>query len=288
MSFGEDQFRSLAPSGDGIGVRRLRLLFQLSIVGAAVFTGVRYALGRSLVSVETYCPFGGLETAYSFFTRRQFSCAAGETNLALFIALIVLTVLARKAFCGWVCPVGALFEWEARLMRRLTGRRDFGGVLRVPARVDRALKIGLRLAVLAVVLAATWKTGELVFRGYDPYYIAFSANGHDVRGWSYAVLGGLLALGLVLPMAWCKYLCPLGVVMWPLSIGGGLRLARRDHHCTGCGACDRACPQDLNVSTVCEVRSGECTLCLECTAACPTPQALELRWPRVGSRRGLR
>lgn len=267
-------------------MRRLRLLFQLAMVAAAATAGVRFALGRSLASVETWCPFGGLETAYSFVTHRRFSCAAGETNLAIFLALLVLTVLARKAFCGWVCPVGALFEWEARLARRLSGRRDFGGVWRLSRRVDRGLKIGLRVAVLAVILAATWTTGELVFRGYDPYYIAFSANGHDVRGWSYAVLGGLLLLGLMLPLAWCKYLCPLGVVLWPFSRGGRLRLERRDAHCTGCGACDRACPQDLVVSTVPRVDSGECTLCLECTAACPTPQALELAWAGVGKRAG--
>jgi polyferredoxin len=269
-------------------VKRLRLIFQLSIVAAAAFAGVRYALGKSLVSVETYCPFGGLETAWSFFTRRRFSCAAGETNLALFIALIVLTILARKAFCGWVCPAGALFEWEAKLARRVFKRRDFSGVWPVPAKVDRALKIGLRIAVLGLVLVATWKTGELVFRGYDPYYIVFSAHGHDVKAWSYLVLAALLGLGLVMPMAWCKYLCPLGAALWPASIAGRLRLARNEHHCTGCGACDKNCPQDLPVSRVKELTSGECTLCLECTAACPTPQALELRWSAVPRPKGKR
>ena len=269
-------------------MKRLRLIFQLSIVAAAAFAGVRYALGKSLVSVETYCPFGGLETAWSFFTRRRFSCAAGETNLALFIALIVLTILARKAFCGWVCPAGALFEWEAKLARRVFKRRDFSGVWPVPPRVDRALKIGLRIGVLGLVLVATWKTGELVFRGYDPYYIVFSAHGHDVKAWSYLVLAALLGLGLVMPMAWCKYLCPLGAALWPASIGGRLRLARDEHHCTGCGACDKNCPQDLPVSRVKELTSGECTLCLECTAACPTPQALELRWSGVPRPKGKR
>lgn len=269
-------------------MKRLRLVFQLAVVVAAITAGVRFALGRSVVTVETYCPFGGLETAYSFFTRRQFSCAAGEANLALFIALLVLTIIARKAFCGWVCPVGTMFEWEAKLARRLFRRHDFAGPWPLPARVDRALKVGLRLVVLVVILAATWTTGELVFRGYDPYYIAFSAHGHDVQNWSYAVLGGLLLLGLALPLAWCKYLCPLGVVLWPLSRGGALRLARSGHHCTGCGACDRACPQDLRISAVDEVRSGECTLCLDCTAACPSPRALELVLPRVGSKRGPR
>jgi polyferredoxin len=132
------------------------------------------------------------------------------------------------------------------------------------------------------VLVATWATGELVFRGYDPYYILFSANGHDVRSWSYAILGAILALGLLLPLAWCKYLCPLGAVLWPVAAGGRLRLRRSAAQCTACAACDRACPQGIDVSRAAEVRSRECTLCLECTGACPTAGALELHWKGGG------
>lgn len=262
-------------------MKRLRLAMQLAVIAAAAAAGVRFALGRSVTTVETYCPFGGLETAYAFLTRQRFTCAAGDTNLALFIALLGLTFLARKAFCGWVCPVGALSEWEGRLARRLSRRRGFAGPWSLPPRADGALRVVLRIAVLATVLVATWKTGELVFRGYDPYYILFSAHGHDVRAWSYGILGGLAVLGLLLPMAWCRYLCPLGAAIWPLSAGGRLRLERRAAACTACGACDRACPQVIDISRVDVVRSGECTLCLECTDACPSAGALELRWAGV-------
>ena len=262
-------------------VRRVRLAMQLAVVVAAAVAGVRFATGHSLTSVETYCPFGGLETAWAFFTRQRFTCAAGETNLALFGALVGLTILARKAFCGWVCPVGTLAEWEGRLARRFFRRRDFTGVLRIPARLDRALRIVLRVAVLAVVLVATWTTGELVFRGYDPYYILFSAHGHDVRAWSYGILAGVLVLGFLLPMAWCRYLCPLGAAIWPLSLLGRLRLERTERDCAACSLCDRVCPQAIDVSSVDVVRSGECTLCLECTDVCPKHGALELRWAGV-------
>lgn len=259
-----------------------RRAFQLAVVTATAVTGIRYALGASLTSVETYCPFGGLETAYALVTRRQFACSAGELNLALLVALVVLTLLARKAFCGWACPLGAVFEWTGRLSRRLFGRRSFEGPWRLSPRVDAVLKVVLRLAVTASVLAATWATGELVFRGYDPYYVLFSAHGHDVKAWSYAVLGGVLLAGLLFPLSWCKYLCPLGAALWPASRAGRLRLARAHGRCSGCGACDRACPQALAVSRVAEVRSGECTLCLECVEACPSPGALELRLPWLG------
>lgn len=239
---------------------------------AALITGVRFARGWSLAGVETYCPFGGLETAWSFVTRRSFSCAAGELNLALFLALLGLTLIARKAFCSWVCPMGSLNEWIFRLLRRSGTRLP----LEPSHRVDRALR-WLRLPLLAVILAFTWQAGELVFRGYDPYYILMSSHGHEVRLWSYAILAAVLALGVVVPMAWCRYLCPLGVTLWPFSALGRLRLRRTESRCTACAACSRACPHGIDVAGGTQVRSGECTLCLECTEACPAAGALELR-----------
>lgn len=263
-------------------MRRFRTLFQIVVVAATIAAGVRFAMGWSLTTVEKYCPFGGLETAYAFFTGGRFTCAAGELNLSLFIALLGLTLLARKAFCGWACPLGAVLEWTGRLGRKLFRRRSFKGVWQPPLKGQRILQVVLRTAVLGVILAATWATGELVFRGYDPFYILFSVHGHDVRTWSYAILGGLLVLGVLFPLSWCKYLCPLGTALWPFAAVGRLRLERSEAACTGCGACDRACPQALAVAAVPGVRSGECTLCLECTEACPVPGALELRLKGAG------
>ncbi|MBZ0266750.1 4Fe-4S binding protein [bacterium] len=257
---------------------RFRTVVQLAVVVAAGVAGWRFATGQSLVSVETYCPFGGLETAWAFVTRRRFTCATGAANLGLFLALLGLTLLARRSFCAWACPVGALFEWHRKLAGRLRKRRHFTGLVRVPPRLDAALRAVLRPAVLLTLLGATWATGELVFRGYDPYYIVFSAHGHDVRAWSYGILAGLVLLAFVVPMAWCRYLCPLGAAIWPLSAIGRLRIARSAASCSGCGVCDRVCPHGIDVSAVDVVRTGECTLCLECTGVCPQPGALELHW----------
>jgi len=240
----------------------------------AFITGHRFAHGLSRTSIETFCPFGGLESALSLFTSQRFTCATGERNLALFIGLLVLTALARRAFCGWVCPVGALSEWLVRLKAVLRGHRA-SFVPPLPGRADRGLR-WVRLIVLALILWFTYRAGELIFRGFDPYYVLFSFHGHDVEPWSYLVVGALVAGMVAVPMLWCRYLCPLGVALLPFSMVGWLRVRRNEAVCTGCGVCDRVCPHAIRVAYADRVRSPECTLCLECSEACPT-HALELR-----------
>ena len=48
------------------------------MVVAAAAVGIRFAMGWTLTSVEKYCPFGGLETAYALIARKRFTCAAGS------------------------------------------------------------------------------------------------------------------------------------------------------------------------------------------------------------------
>ncbi|MBM4371420.1 MAG: 4Fe-4S binding protein [Deltaproteobacteria bacterium] len=261
-------------------VTRLRRIFQLVVLAAALHAGWSFARGLGLASVETYCPFGGLETAWSVLTGGRVSCATGSHNLTLMAALLVLALLARKAFCGWVCPVGTVSELLAAAARRLRPGRRAQGLVTPPRAADRWLR-WLRWPVLVLILVLTARTAELVFRPLCPYYVMTSFHGHEVQAWSYGVLAVLLAGALVVPMIWCRYLCPLGAALWPPAAAGILRLRRRPERCSGCRACDAACPHSLSVSEAAELRSGECTLCLACVDSCPSAGALELAAPRL-------
>jgi polyferredoxin len=230
------------------------------------------ALGYGARSFEAYCPFGGVESLWGLLTQGEFSCALGALNLSMLVAMLALALIAKKAFCGWACPIGFLGELVARLGGWAWKRRPS-----VPVKAESALKL-LRYVVLAVVLFFTYRTSELVFRGYDPFYLLFSAFGHGSAGWISVVVLSVLGLGaLVVPMLFCKYLCPMGAVFDPFSRFGFVRVHRNPAKCTGCGNCGRACLQRIPVDELHTVRHRDCTNCLECLDACREKDALQIR-----------
>jgi ferredoxin-type protein NapH len=72
--------------------------------------------------------------------------------------------------------------------------------------------------------------------------------------------------------AFCKYACPVTVFLRAGARLSLLRVSGSAGACTGCGACDRACPMDVPVSASVHaggrVRSAECILCQRCMGAC--------------------
>jgi len=253
-------------------MRAMRTVVQLAFVAGAVTLLARGLMGLTASNCEAYCPFGGLIALFPLAKYKAYTCRLTELNVALLVSLLVLTLATRKSFCSWVCPFGTVSEWLARLGRAVFRRR-----IAVPRAADRVL-VNLRYVVLVAVIVLTYTVWQydLGFRAYDPFYILFSWGGHGTLPWSFAVLGGLLVLVLVLPLAWCRYLCPLGAVMDPLSKAGALRVRRDAGACTDCGACDAACPHRIPVSSVEQVTARDCTNCLECVAACADRKALAL------------
>ena len=248
--------------------RYLRYTMYSVVFGLLIYL----ALGFGKRSFEAYCPFGGMESLWGLFKQGQFSCTLGPLNLTMMIGVLALALVAKKAFCGWVCPIGFLGE----LLNKL-GMKIFPKRFTVNSKLDGKLKL-LRYVVLVVALYFTYKLGELVLRGYDPFYPIFSGFGHGTMGWiTYAVMIVLLAGSLIIPMFFCRYLCPMGATFDPFSKLGIIKPVRNPETCTDCHNCETACPQGLAPHRMIKVSHRDCTNCLECVDACEEEDTLELK-----------
>jgi polyferredoxin len=84
-----------------------------------------------------------------------------------------------------------------------------------------------------------------------------------------AVLVGIIALNLIAPRFWCRYLCPFGGLLGWISRGALLR-REVSEECKGCTLCTTVCPTGtVDASKHYASDPAECTMCLECLDVCP-------------------
>lgn len=229
---------------------------------------------------EWWCPFGAVEGIHAYTTEGSFPCSLGATNLFAFGGLIVSVVLIRRAFCGYLCPIGILSDWFHSLGRLLRLPR-----FDVPKPLDRVLSF-LKYPILVLIIYFTIRLQEVIFHAFCPAYAAISRHGEDITFWAYTVLGGTMLLSLVLTMPFCRWFCPLAAVMNPISRFGVTRVRRDTATCIDCGKCARTCPMAIPVDKVQEASAARCISCLECVEACPKRKDGALTWgppARVGA-----
>lgn len=256
----------------------LRRLTQVGFLAFILIAAVRHNLGEeaSTASIDALCPFGGVETLWRTITTGQYIPKTHGSNIVLGIGLLLGTVVAGAAFCGWICPFGTLQDG----LTWLRGKFRLPEV-RVPKNVDRWLRLG-RYVTLALILYMTISTIKLWFADFDPYRTIFGL------GWlfefdlatqwpAYAVALAILGGSFIIPRFWCKYLCPLGGILTLLQNVSFLRIRRNDAVCKHCAVCDKPCPVNIKVSTADTRVSTNCIGCLACVDACPAKGALEVQ-----------
>jgi len=231
---------------------------------------------------ERWCPFGGVEALYTYCASGDMLCSLSVSNFFILGGVLATALLVRRAFCGYVCPIGAISDW----LHALGGRLRFKHI-QVRGLADRVLSLG-KYAILAVVLVATWRAGELVFRGYDPCYALISRHGTDITWWAYAISALIVVASLFIALPFCRWFCPLAAVLNPFSRFGLTRIKRDNEGCTDCGVCSKRCPVAIPVHELEQVTAARCISCLSCVESCPSnhPERRLLVWGPPG--RGVR
>jgi polyferredoxin len=223
-------------------------------------------------SVEAYCPFGGFETAYQFILTGGFVRHVEPSSMILAIAVILMTLIISRGFCGWICPFGSVQEWLG-----LAGKKIFGKRYNPTGAWDRALRY-LKYLLLAVILGFTWHLGTLVFREYDPFLAFFHlGKGTDELPWAYAAMGVVLFGSLFIERFFCKYACPLGAALGLIGRFSLTRIERADDGCKGCNLCQKKCHAHVDFLSVSTIKDPECNHCLDCVVYCPKPNVLTVQ-----------
>ena len=228
--------------------------------------------------VEGWLPIAGLMNTKYFFTTGRVP-AIHPAAMFLFIGFMLMSLLLKKAFCSWLCPVGTFSEFLWKF-----GRRIFGRNLRLPRWFDLPLR-GLKYLLLAMFVAVIGAMSAEALEGFmaTPYGLVADVKMlnffRDVSLTAAVVIGLLMLLSMLVQNLWCRYLCPYGALMGLASLISPVKIRRDKDACIDCAKCARACPAGLAVDKLVQIRTVECTACMACVAACPAQDALQLALP---------
>lgn len=197
-------------------------------------------------------------------------------GMFLLLAFLGVSILFRKSFCGWLCPVGTVSEYLWKLGRE-TFRRNWA----LPKWLDIPLR-GLKYLLLGLFLYAVGSMAPGAIRAFldGPYGVVADVkmlNFFRFLSTTAAVTIAVLVVASVfIKNFWCRYLCPYGALMGLASLLSPARIRRVEEACIDCAKCAKACPSLLPVDKLVQIRSAECLGCMECVAVCPAEGALDM------------
>jgi len=196
-------------------------------------------------------------------------------GLVIIVAALTISLLFKRAFCGWICPVGTVWELAAALGRKLLGHN-----LRLPRWLDLGGR-GVRYLIggAALLLLASVPLAEsIAFRSLPYMWIA---DIKIITGFAAPLFILVLLLTFVVSMllgpVWCRWLCPLGALYSAVGIASPCTVHRDAETCINCSRCTDVCHAYVDVEKLGTVRAPECDGCMDCVKECPVDNCLEAR-----------
>ncbi len=203
------------------------------------------------------------------------------SGLFIFIGIIAVSIVLKKAFCSWLCPIGTLSESLWMLGKKIF-RRDFN----TPRWLDYPLR-SLKYLLLFFFAYSIWQMNVPSLQAfiYSPYnrvadikMYQFFANISTFALWTIIIL---MLFSLVIKNFWCRFLCPYGALLGIAGWLSPLKITRNKSTCVDCELCTKACPSNIKVHKSAKVWSDECMSCMLCVEACPVKSTLDVRMSSV-------
>jgi NosR/NirI family nitrous oxide reductase transcriptional regulator len=192
------------------------------------------------------------------------------TFILWFSVAAALLFWGRGAYCGWLCPFGALQELLNRVAKLLHIPQ-----LTLPWGLHErlwAVKYMIFLGLFALSLVSLPLAEH--YAEIEPFKTAIILK-FD-RAWPFVVFAlALLGAGLFIERFYCRYLCPLGAA---LAIPGRLRMFDWLKRYPECGRPCQTCANECFVQAINpigEIQPNECLNCMHCqvlyqsTTKCP-------------------
>ncbi len=215
--------------------------------------------------------FSEVKTVYKMIIEGNFNFIQAFPSLIEFTAVMLITILMGRWFCGWVCSFGAYNDFVYAISKKI-----FKGKFKINEEIDSILKY-TKYVILLLIIIISWTLGSNILQSTSPWDVFGQMS--DVSGIFNNLFIGLVLLILItigaafIERFFCRYLCPLGAIFSIISKIGIVKINKPKTDCGKCRACTMNCSMGLKLYKVDGTKGGDCINCLKCTEICPRGNA---------------
>lgn len=260
-----------------------RRAIQWMVVVGTLVIGLRHIMPGEASrggSFDSFCAFGGIETILPYLFTGHTLKSTNLLNFSVLFATLGVALVTGRAFCGWLCGLGAIQDFVAEWTRKLFGeKRHIRGrqsktilPLRLPPAVDRPLRYAKYFVLAAILITSLY----MVFPPLREFCPVRAVFGLKMTTLLWITLVVFLAGSMLVERFWCKYLCPLGAALAVFNKISPARLVMDNHHCNNCGRCDIECSMGI-ADVPHQLDHPECVRCMECLDTCAREGSLTLQ-----------
>jgi ferredoxin-type protein NapH len=252
-------------------------LFDLPYIGFSIFTGLllfaflpkkHIQWGRCISQLLVgfyFIFFLGIVTKVNMQLEGFFFCLFMgifySAVLHYAIAKIFGPFIFNRGFCGWAC-------WTAMVLDFLPWKNPGPRIRRLG--ILRYIHFLLSFITIFVLYFIIRKFPE----NYSWQVVAWTLIGNAV----YFIIGFTLAWFFKDNRAFCKYICPITVILKNTARFSLFKLSVNQDKCIKCGACEKTCPMNIRILEYANEGkrnlSTECILCFNCQHVCES-EAIE-------------
>ena len=234
---------------------------------------------------------GTLHHWMGWLAKVQFLPAVMALNVAVIVALLVLTLIFGRIYCSVICPLGIFQDVLARFRRKKNKYSYSKEVrwLRYPVLVLFIIALVAGVGAFFQLLAPYSSYGRIATMIFQPIWmlgnnvlaaIAERADSYafysvDVWMKSLPVFGiAVVTVVVLFVLAWrggrtyCNTICPVGTVLSFFARFSWLKIRFDEEKCKNCSMCSKNCKAACIDYKTHSVDYSRCVVCGNCISAC--------------------
>lgn len=211
--------------------------------------------------------FSEIGKVYSMIIKGEFNLAQALPSLTASAAIVPITIIFGRFFCGWMCAFGTFNDFIYIAFQKIF-KKEF----KVNENLNSVLKYAKYL-ILAFIVYFVWTQGNSTLNDYSPWN-AFAQIGNFSDAilqytFGFIVLAIIAVGAMFIERFFCRYLCPLGAIFSIISKIRIFKIKKPNDKCGKCRLCTNNCSMGIDLYKMNKVSSGECINCLKCIDVCP-------------------